>query len=315
MKISLIVPVYNEQEILGDVLAKYKEDLANCCKQIPNSSYEIIAVNDGSNDASVTILLKEAKLNRNFKIITLTERFGKQAAITAGFEVADGDVVMVADVDLLNPLGVFEKLLVEYIDGAHIVYGYRRKFGRERLKHRISDAMVNLSTKVFGVDGSYTGKANIMLFSRDVADIIQAIPGKNKLLRTMDDWVGYQIKPVTYESCYTKAEVKTKVKAAAVLDKHQGLPPSYRSTTRDHTSSTIYTIAGAVLAALFIGIWIMLDILLSIGLWWHVFSMFILITIISCTVLFYARSIMIKRIGVVHKDDGEAIYIVNNVVN
>jgi len=314
MKLSLILPIYNEQAILAEVLEKYIQDLEICAKEL-ESDIEVIAVNDGCTDASLDILKGYARLNRGFRIVNLDQRYGKQAAITAGFEAASGDVILLADIDLLNPVGVFERIIKEYLFGNDIVYAYRESIGLENLKRSTTDKIVNFATRIFGVSGTYMGKANIMLFSRNVADILREIPNKNKLMRTMDNWVGYEIATIDYSSNYSKVEMRKKMRSAKLLDRRQGQPSVARSTAREHTPSKIYSIAAMLLAAIFLGLWIFVSYHFGIHFVWHIVCVVAFLALVLSSLLFFARSVMIKRVGIVYTDQTVATYVVKSVIN
>ena len=314
MKISLVIPVYNEQTILAEVLQKYKTDLQNICSQLENTKYEIIAVNDGCTDGSVDILLKEGKLNRNLRIVNFDQRYGKQAAITAGMETAQGDVIILADVDLLNPIGVFEMVVSEYLDGCNIVYAYREALRSEGFKRAASDKIVSMAAKIFGVEGKYMGKANIQLFSRAIADVIISLPAKNKYLRTMNNWVGFEITEIEYASGFSKEEISRKIKTAKALDKQQGQPEAIRSKAREHTPSLIYSMCGFLLSAILMGTWVILGMFVGINLLIHFVLLIAFVIAVLCSLMLLARAIMIKRIGIVHNLE-EPIFKVESIIN
>ncbi|MCL2851036.1 MAG: glycosyltransferase [Firmicutes bacterium] len=313
MKISLVIPVYNEQEILAEVLEKYKADLRHICKET-ESSYEIIAVNDGCTDESLDILRKEGKLNRSLRIINLDTRYGKESAVTAGMEAASGDVIILADVDLLNPVGVFERVMVEYFEGSNIVYAYREGIGFENTKRKVSDGIVRIATRFFGVEGKYTGKANVMLYSRAAADVLVSLPNKNKFLRTMDNWVGFEIKKISYATSYTRTEIREKVRDAKKLDREQGHAKCPRSKAREHTPSKIYSICALTLGLLLVAGYIALSQFVSVPWMWILVIFIAFAVLLFASFLFYARSVMIKRIGTVHTDE-ETLYIIESVIN
>ncbi|MCL2569610.1 MAG: glycosyltransferase [Firmicutes bacterium] len=314
MKISLILPVYNEQAILGEVLQKYLTELREIAKGI-GGAYELIAINDGCTDASLEIMKKEAKLDRNFRIVNFDTRYGKQSAITAGFEAARGDIVILADVDLLNPIGVLEKVLLEFFDGHDIVYAYRESIGFERTKRNMSHRVVSFATRFFGVDGAYMGKANVMLFSRDIADILKEVPEKNKFMRTMDNWVGYEIKTIEYASGYSAPEIKQKVSDASRTAKQNGMKPAFRSTAREHTPSRVYGWALLLLSIMFLPIWIFVGIQYDVMFVWHIVALIVLGTLIFSSILFFIRALMIKRIGIIYNQTQDLIYKVESVIN
>ena len=314
MKVSLVLPVYNEHLILREVLEKYKTDLSNVCRSL-NASWEIIAVNDGCTDGSKEILVSAGRLMRNLRIVNLEARYGKQAAITAGMEAASGDVVILADVDLLNPVGVIGRVVEEYLAGHEIVYAYREHLVKENLRMRVSEKLVELACKVFGVEGEYMGKANLMLFSRAAADVIVALPNKNKLLRTMDTWVGFRIHMMGYASGYNRDEIAGKVRNAKKLDKMQGHPKVGRATAREHTPSKVYSLCSALLSVILLVTLVVVNVTVGMNIFATVGLGVVLLGLVTIALLFWARAIMIKRVGVVHFDTSEPIYRVESVIN
>ena len=314
MKISLILPIYNEQAILEEVLSNYKADLKGVCEKI-KGTYEIIAVNDGCTDASPDILVKEGRLNRSLRIINLEQRYGKQAAITAGMDAATGDVLILADVDLLNPIGIIERMVEQHKQGSAIVYAYRDHIGFEKTKMWFSDRMVGLATRLFGVAGIYTGKANLQLFGRDVADVIISLPNKNKLMRAMDNWTGFTIDKVNYVSGYNKTEIVEKVAEAKARDKRNGIVLPPRSTAREHTASKVYSLTSALASVAFLVFWIILASFTTIGLIWSIVMAVSLVALVLVAVLLYARSLMIKRLGVVYNQIEGSIYKIKSLMN
>ena len=313
MKISLVIPVYNEQEILAEVLEKYKTDIKHVCAET-ESTYEIIAVNDGCTDDSLQILKAEAKLNRNLRILNLDTRYGKEAAITAGMTAATGDVIILADVDLLNPIGIIERVMIEFYQGSNIVYAYREGIGFENTKRRISDGIIRIATKVFGIQGKYTGKANVMLYSRATADILVSLPNKNKFLRTMDNWTGFEINKITYATSYTRPEIREKVRNSKQTARKNGCVKCPRSKAREHTPSKIYSLTALMMALLTLTIFIAIRHTVGIPWMWTLVIFIAFSVMLFASFLFFARSVMIKRIGTVHTDN-ETLYVIESVIN
>ena len=315
MKISLILPVYNEETVLHEVLAKYIKELKTISEE-----YEVIAVNDGCTDGSFDILLSAGKLNRNLKIINFDARYGKQAAITAGMEAAKGDVVILADIDITNPVGVLKKVVDEYKKGALIVHAKREVSRSARIKMRASDKTVYLGTKLFGVRGNYVGKVNISLYARTVADVIVALPDKNKYLRTMENWVGWDVSTIVYASGYNKAEEKMKLQQSEKKLKQQGKQPALRDKTREHTSSIIYAWACLALSVivLFVGVTFALlggfsVVVLPFSA--HLMAWLLFLLLLMVTLMFALRAVLIKRIGIIHSKYKQKIYVIKSVIN
>lgn len=313
-KISLVLPVYNEAKILQEVLAKYVKDIKSL-----NTPYEIVAVNDGSTDESLNILLSAAKLNRNLRIINLDGRYGKQAAITAGMDACDKNsaAIILADIDILNPIGVINLIVEHFQKGSQIVYARRDVLnGRDKIKLSLSDRIVNLGLRFFGIKGNYTGKTNISLFSRSVADVILSFPDKNKYLRTVDNWVGWEIDYISYPSGYNKTELKRKQAQASLVKKskfHDTEAP--RDKMREHTPSLYYalTISIISLALLCVGIYFAVELKPSFYYQLILWLSFILTAFVAP--LFYIRAVLIKRVGIIHGAGTEKIYVIKNVVN
>jgi len=316
-KISLVLPVYNEAAILQEVLAKYITELKSL-----STKYEIIAVNDGSTDGTEKILLDNAKLNRNLRIINLDGRYGKQAAITAGMDAFadDAEVVLLADVDILNPVGTLKRIVGEYKKGNKpIVYARRDNMGSSSPKTIINECVISFGTKLFGLDGKYTGKVHIELYSRPVAEVIRALPERNKFVRAMDNWVGWDISYVTYPSGYNKIEEKYKIKEAAARHKRNAKQhkkvDNNRDKKREHTAS-VDLCYGFLLAALLMLVGAIVVAALGLDIIWiHIVTWMAAILLTLVAGMFYVRAVLVKRVGLLHSARTEHIYVIRNVIN
>ena len=308
-KLSLVIPVYNEVAILQQILDKYIFELKSL-----NRPYEIIAIDDGSTDGSHEVLIENAKKCRTFKVITLDGRYGKQAAITAGFEHIhpESQTAIIADIDLSNPQGILTQVLSHIDDGEKIVYAKRQNFGFDRVKALTSDLFVSFATKFFAVDGFYTGKSNITAYDRAVIDVIRALPGKNKFLRTMDNWIGWEIFFIEYPSSYNKKEAKQVEKCC---NKKVKDIPTKRDKIREHTNSVemMYGFMVGALAMLLFGI--IFSIALGGELWAHLAIWLVFAFLVLSGCVYYARAVLIKRVGIIHRDPEVAIYEIKETHN
>lgn len=97
--ISVVVPCYNEEEVIKD----FYTEVARVFEKLKNYKYELVFVNDGSNDKTLEILKELKKADRDIKIISFSRNFGKESAIYAGLENSKGDLVVVIDADLQHP--------------------------------------------------------------------------------------------------------------------------------------------------------------------------------------------------------------------
>jgi dolichol-phosphate mannosyltransferase len=317
MKVSLVIPVYNEQYELAEVLAKYITDLKHICSVYKELgvSYEVVIVNDGSDDSSVRILTESARLNRNIRVVNFDGRYGKQAAITAGMEVAIGDVVMLADIDVLNPIGILKRVFDEYVNGESIVYAYRERTGFDKFVNNTSERFTNMAATLFGVGGTYTGRPRISLFSRNVVDVIVSLPAKNKVIRAMDNWLGWSVQPIEYSSGYNKAEEREKnIQMKRRFDKRGG-DVVQRSKIREHSAALTYARTVMVVAVMFFALAVVLASSLDLRFMFHFFLWLLVIMLCLVAVILYARAVLIKRVGIIHNRETQEIFNIHSVIN
>ena len=120
-KISVVVPMYNEEEVANEFYTR----TSNVLKNLP-FDYEIIIVNDGSKDKTLEIILNLVNNDEHIKAINFSRNFGHQAAITAGIENATGDAIITIDADLQDPPEVISDLVAKWCEGFDIVYAKRK---------------------------------------------------------------------------------------------------------------------------------------------------------------------------------------------
>lgn len=153
--ISIILPVYNEEDNIKELYSQIKKSLAAF-------EYEIIAVNDGSSDGSFNVIKKIAESDRNFKVINFRRNCGQTAAISAGIDFAEGDVLIPMDADLQNDPNDIPKLLKKMEEGYDLVSGWRKDrkdaFAR-RLPSQVANWLISFITKVKLHDYGCTLKA------------------------------------------------------------------------------------------------------------------------------------------------------------
>src|SRR5437762_3467734 len=118
--ISLVLPVYNEEEVLPLLMPRLRQLL----ERLPCKA-EVIFVNDGSKDRTAEILAREASDDLRIKVLDFSRNFGHQVAITAGTDFAQGDVVVIMDADLQDPPEVIDQMVEKYREGFDVVYGQR----------------------------------------------------------------------------------------------------------------------------------------------------------------------------------------------
>jgi Glycosyltransferases involved in cell wall biogenesis len=120
MKLSFVIPVYNEEKSLKELHKKIIEN-------IPNTSYEIIFIDDGSTDNSHAIIEEIAKQDIHIKPIRFRTNFGKAAALQAGFDKAQGDIIFTMDADLQDDPREIPRFLEKIEEGFDLVSGWKKK--------------------------------------------------------------------------------------------------------------------------------------------------------------------------------------------
>jgi dolichol-phosphate mannosyltransferase len=193
MLLSIIVPVYNEEGNLGEFYKRAKK----VTSQIKGKS-ELIFINDGSRDRSLAILKKIARRDRSVKIISLSRNFGHQAAITCGFDAAEGEAVATIDADLQDPPEVILDLVKKWHAGAKIVFAKRisRRDGFfKRLSAKIFYRLIDkLSETDIPLD---TGDFRLM--DRSAVEAFKKMREHSRFVRGMVSWIGFSQDTVEFE--------------------------------------------------------------------------------------------------------------------
>ena len=122
-KISVIVPMYYEEKVVNEC---YKR-LTSILQKLINYDYEIIFIDDGSKDKTLSLLEKIAIVDHKVKVISFTRNFGHQCAVTAGLKHVSGDAVVIIDADLQDPPELIPDMILLWEEGNKIVYGKRKK--------------------------------------------------------------------------------------------------------------------------------------------------------------------------------------------
>ena len=121
-KLSIVIPMYYEEEVAEECYNR----MTTVCSAIENYEYEIIFVNDGSQDKTLSILETIAKKDKNVKIISFSRNFGHQCAVTAGLKYVTGDAIVIIDADLQDPPELIPEMLKLWEQGNEVIYGKRK---------------------------------------------------------------------------------------------------------------------------------------------------------------------------------------------
>ena len=192
--LSLVIPVFNEQEVLKDSFARM--DLA---MQGTGYDYEIIYVNDGSRDHTIDQLRELAKEHKQVKVLSFSRNFGHQLAVTCGMDAAKGDALIIIDVDLQDPPELIPQMVKMWEAGADIVYGKRLKRKGETIFKKITASMYYRLLSWMSAYPIPLDTGDFRLLGRNVADVFLRMREHNRFLRGMSAWMGYNAVPIEYE--------------------------------------------------------------------------------------------------------------------
>ena len=194
-KITIVVPMYNEEKVVEECYKKLKINL----EKIEKYDYEIIFINDGSRDKTLEILESKAQSDKKIKIISFSRNFGHQSAVSAGLQNVTGDVVIIIDADLQDPPELIPDMLKLWEQGNDIVYGKRIKREGENLFKLFSAKMFYKVLKSLSDVDIPADTGDFRLIDRKVVDIVNTFPEHNKFFRGLFSWVGYKQIPYEYE--------------------------------------------------------------------------------------------------------------------
>lgn len=193
MKISLVVPVFNEE----DAIPLFYQSVRNF-KPFEHIEVEIVFVNDGSSDKTEALISSLAVKDPGVKAVTFSRNFGKEPALFAGLEAATGDAIIPIDVDLQDPIEVIPHLLTKWQDGADVVLAKRSDRQCDgRMKRKTAEWFYRIHNKI----SKPTIEENVgdfRLMTREVVESIKLLPERNLFMKGLLSWVGGQVEVVEY---------------------------------------------------------------------------------------------------------------------
>ena len=192
-KLSVVLPSYNEEQmiektakVVGDILSR---------EQIP---YELVFVNDGSKDHTWDKILKIKEEDSCIKGICFSRNFGKESAVFAGIEQADGDCIAVMDCDLQHPPEVLVKMYRLWEDGFQVIEGVKASRGKESFIHKMfAKTFYKIISDATGIDMSRA--SDFKLLDRQAADEFLKLTERNVFFRALSSWVGFKTAYVEFD--------------------------------------------------------------------------------------------------------------------
>ncbi len=197
--LAIIVPCYNEEEILPQSIKKLNKLLSSLIEKnlISNDSC-IVFVNDGSKDKTWDIIKKENKKNHYIKGICLSRNFGHQEALLAGLYNIKKDIYITIDADLQDDINVIKDMIIKYHEGNEIVYGVRKKRQTDTFFKRNTALLFYKLMKLLGVE-LVANHADFRLLSKRAVDTMSEFKEKNLFLRAIVPLIGFKSTNVYYD--------------------------------------------------------------------------------------------------------------------
>ncbi len=192
--ISIIIPIYNEEEVLPESYKRIKE-VAEGLKR----DYELVFINDGSRDKSLEMLKELAEYDKTCKVLSFSRNFGHQNAVSAGMEYCKGDAAIIIDADLQDPPYVINQMVDKWVEGYDIVYGKRKSRAGETFFKKFTAKIyykIVASLSDFEIPRD---SGDFRLIDRKVIDTLNAMPEHNRYLRGMNAFAGFKSFALEYE--------------------------------------------------------------------------------------------------------------------
>ncbi len=196
-KISIIVPVYYNQDNLLPLYADLKEKVFDKLKENTNTEYELIMVDDGSKDNSYKVMQDLAKIDSNIKIIHLSRNYGEHAAILAGLSQCTGDCAVRKAADLQEPSEMILDMMKKYDEGYKVVLATRADREEPIVQKAFSNLYAFLMRKL-ALHNMPKGGFDSFLIDRQVIDFLVKMQESNTSLMSQILWAGFETATVPY---------------------------------------------------------------------------------------------------------------------
>jgi dolichol-phosphate mannosyltransferase len=192
-KISIVVPCYNEQEVLPELFRRMTEAAISW-----GTAWEVICVDDGSNDKTMNLLSSQHKKDPRWSVISFSRNFGHQTAVSAGIFHATGDAVIIIDADLQDPPEEIHRFIEKWQEGYDIVYAVRQHRKEGILKRVSYWTFYRMLSKMIDFELPLDS-GDFCIMDRKMVDILNSMPERNRFVRGLRAWSGFKQTGLVYE--------------------------------------------------------------------------------------------------------------------
>ena len=191
---SLIVPIYNEEATIHELYRRVSSVMNRL-----DATVELVLINDGSRDRSLPLIRELHQQDSRICYLSLARNFGHQIAVTAGLNFARGQVIVILDADLQDPPELIPEMVEKWRQGYQVVYAQRTQRLKEGwFKRFTAYAFYRLLKNLADVDIP-TDTGDFCLLDRQVVDLLNAMPERNRYLRGLRSWVGFSQTSVKFD--------------------------------------------------------------------------------------------------------------------
>lgn len=192
--LPLIVPLYNEEDVIGAFAAAVLPVLDS----VPGVVWEIIFVDDGSRDGTLSRLLDLAAAESRFRVVELSRNFGKEAAMTAGLGAAQGEALVLIDVDLQDPPELIPSMVAAWREGADVVLGRRTDRSTDSAMKRASASLFYKFNRHISNIDIPKNVGDFRLMDRTVVEALKRLPERQRFMKGLFAWLGFKTVAIDY---------------------------------------------------------------------------------------------------------------------
>ncbi len=189
--VSVVVPLYNEQDSLRELTAAIREELFKLCEK----KYEIIFINDGSTDRSAQILKDLSATSSRISVITFRSNLGKSAALSVGFSEAEHGIIITMDADLQDDPKEFVNLIAKLDEGFDLVTGWKKK-RNDPIGKTLPSKLFNSVTSFFSGLSLHDFNCGLKAYRKTVTDSLDVYGEMHRYLPALAHWQGFKVAEV-----------------------------------------------------------------------------------------------------------------------
>jgi polyisoprenyl-phosphate glycosyltransferase len=194
IEISVVVPIYNEQESIDCFFERIESTLGALKMQ-----YEVICVNDGSTDETINYLLRHHQRNSSIKVINLSRNFGKEIALTVGIDFASGAAVVPIDADLQDPPELIPEMVDKWLQGYDVVLATRRNRHGEGWVKKLTAHLFYKVISLVSPIAIPENTGDFRLLDRRVVEALKKMPEQTRFMKGLFAWVGFRQASIFYD--------------------------------------------------------------------------------------------------------------------